>query len=116
MPQAGRRSLAARVAMACTRDMPKSERVAQEWTLATIEPGLLVDVVDVDGSLSESLLVHGVRPGARLAIEGDAPFGGPRIVRLGGSRVAIDRRLAATVRVVRAAGNGAPIGDPDGER
>ena len=38
--------------------------------------------------------------GARLAVEADAPFGGPRIVRAGGHRVAIARRLARLVRVV----------------
>jgi Fe2+ transport system protein FeoA len=82
--------------------MPKSERATLEWTLATIEPGTLVDVIEVLAADRETLLVHGIRPGARLAIDGDAPFGGPRIVRIGGSRVAIDRRLARTVRVARA--------------
>jgi Fe2+ transport system protein FeoA len=82
--------------------MPKSERATMEWTLATIEPGALVDVIEVLADHPEALLVHGIRPGARLVIDGDAPFGGPRIVRIGGSRVAIDRCLARTVRVTRA--------------
>lgn len=84
-----------------------------EWTLATIEPGALVDVVEVTAEDPEPLLVHGIRPGARLAIDGDAPFGGPRIVRIGGSRVAIDRRLTRTVRVFRASGEATAGGNVD---
>jgi Fe2+ transport system protein FeoA len=82
--------------------MANSERATQESTLVTIERGAVVDVVDVLAEEPTILLVHGIRPGARLWIEGDAPFGGPRIVRVGGCRVAIDRRLAQSVRVVRA--------------
>jgi Fe2+ transport system protein FeoA len=82
--------------------MTKSERPTQEWTLASVAVGDVVDVVDVRSEGAAALLVHGLRPGARLVVDGDAPFGGPRIVRLGGSRLAIDRRLAGTVRVTRA--------------
>ena len=81
--------------------MPKSERATQESTLDVIEAGALVDVVEVRAGEPGALLVHGIRPGARLGIEGGAPFGGPRIVRIGGCRVAVDRRLARSVRVVR---------------
>lgn len=83
--------------------MTNSESATQEWTLASIPPGEVVEVLDVRGEHPEELLVHGVRPGVRLVVDGDAPFGGPRIVRLGSSRVAIDRRLARTIRVLRAA-------------
>jgi Fe2+ transport system protein FeoA len=86
----------------CTRGMAKSESVTQKWTLASVAVGDLVDVIEVTADDPEILLVHGIRPGVRLAVDGDAPFGGPRIVRLGGSRVAIDRRLAQTIRVARA--------------
>jgi Fe2+ transport system protein FeoA len=79
--------------------MRKSESAAQEWTLVSVPRGRIVDVVDIGTLDPGQLLVHGVRPGVRLTVEGDAPFGGPRIVRLAGSRVAIDRRLAQTVRV-----------------
>lgn len=87
----------------CTCHMTKSELATQDWTLASIPPGELVAVLDIRAEHPEALLVHGIRPGVQLVVDGDAPFGGPRIVRLGGSRVAIDRRLARTVRVVRAA-------------
>lgn len=77
----------------------------QEWDLASAPPGELVTVMEVRGEHRDELLVHGIRPGVQLTVDGDAPFGGPRIVRLGGSRVAIDRRLARTVAV---ASPGAP--------
>ena len=94
----------ARVAWAsCTRVMAKSEWTTQEWTLATIETGLFVDVIDVLAEDPTVLLLHGIRPGARLRIDSDAPFGGPRIVGIGGHRVAVDRRLAQTIRVTPAA-------------
>lgn len=98
------------VAASCTRHMRKSERATQEWTLATVEPGALVDVREVLADDPESLLVHGIRPGSRVAIDGDAPFGGPRIVRIGRSRVAIDRRLARTVRVTLVYREAAAVG------
>ena len=79
--------------------MGKSESAAQEWTLASIPAGLPVDVVEVTAEGPDQLLVHGVRPGARVTVEVDAPFGGPRVVRLGRSRLAIDRQLARGVRV-----------------
>lgn len=90
--------------------MPKSERSALEWTLAGIERGAHVEVVDVLAEDPEPLFVHGIRPGARLSIEGDAPFGGPRIVRIAGSRVAIGRRLTRTVRVTRVRGDTSEVG------
>ena len=98
---AGRRSLVAREPALCTRPMGKSEPPTQEWTLGTVPRGVVVDVLDIGTVDPGRLLVHGVRPGVRLAVDGDAPFGGPRIVRLAGSRVAIDRRLARTIRVGR---------------
>jgi Fe2+ transport system protein FeoA len=79
--------------------MAISESSAQEWNLATAPAQLDVEVVSVGDVEPAILLVHGVRPGARLTVEGEAPLGGPRIVRIGSSRVAIDRRLAATVVV-----------------
>lgn len=83
--------------------MPKSERPTQECTLATAPRGAVVDIVEIRANASEALLVHGIRPGARLVVDTDAPFGGPRIVRIGGCRIAIDRRLTRAIRV-------APVG------
>lgn len=94
-------SLARRCPSPCTRGMAKSESAAQEWTLASIPVGEVVDVREVPAEDGDALLVHGIRPGARLSVDGDAPFGGPRIVRLRGCRVAIDRRLTRAVLVSR---------------
>jgi Fe2+ transport system protein FeoA len=46
------------------------------------------------------LRAHGVRPGVILHVDGDAPFRGPRIVRLGRARLAIARAVAAGVIVM----------------
>jgi Fe2+ transport system protein FeoA len=46
------------------------------------------------------LSAHGIRPGALVHVDGDAPFRGPRIVRLGRTRLAIARLLAAEISVV----------------
>ena len=72
---------------------------AATTTLAAVRRGTVVDVVALASGERGQLLVHGVRPGARLVVEGDAPFGGPRLVRIAGSRVAIARRLARSIAV-----------------
>jgi Fe2+ transport system protein FeoA len=79
-----------------------SESGAQEYTLASVPLGETVEVIEIRAEDPQRLLVHGVRVGARLVVETDAPFGGPRVVRIGRSRIAVDRRLARTVRVERA--------------
>jgi Fe2+ transport system protein FeoA len=103
-------SLAPPSELPCTRDMAKSEPATQEWTLASVRVGTVVDVLGVHAEDPKALLVHGIRPGVRLTIDGDAPFGGPRIVRLGGCRLAIDRRLTRTVGVAPVAGTGIEAG------
>jgi Fe2+ transport system protein FeoA len=82
----------------------KSESPTQEWTLASVPHGERVTVLSVLGEHRDELLVHGIRPGVVVSVDGDAPFGGPRIVRLVGSRVAIDRKLARLI-VVGATGS-----------
>jgi Fe2+ transport system protein FeoA len=79
--------------------MSISELRAQEWTVATAPRGAAVDVRAIGAEAADLLLVHGIRPGAHITVEGDAPFGGPCIVRVGRSRVAIDRRLACAIAV-----------------
>ena len=89
--------------------MANSERPAQDWTLAAAPRDVVLEVVDVAEEASAPLLVHGIRPAARLVAEGDAPLGGPRIIRLGATRIALDRGLARLV-TVRAASP--PVGVP----
>ena len=84
--------------------MPISECSAQEWTVASAPRGSSLRIVAIGAEAADLLMVHGIRPGARIAVEGDAPFGGPCIVRLGRSRVAIDRRLAKAIVVLPESG------------
>ena len=79
-------------------------------TLAEVAPDQPVAVTHI-GAEEAVLLAHGIRTGVRLVVEGDAPFRGPRIVRHGAARIAIDRRLAGHIRVE-------PIPDatPDADR
>ena len=95
-------SLAVPASAPCTRGMAKSEPATQEWTLASVARGAVVDVVDVGQDDRGTFLVHGIRPGVRLAVEGDAPFGGPRLVRIGDRRLAIDRSLSRSIHVAPA--------------
>lgn len=85
--------------------MTNPECRTQECPLAELPrgvPALVIRVPDGTGALGW----NGVRPGAILTVAGDAPLGGPRIVRVGGARLAIGRPLtrAIVVRPVRAAG------------
>jgi Fe2+ transport system protein FeoA len=79
-------------------------------TLAEVAPDQPVAVTHV-GAEEAVLLAHGIRTGVRLVVEGDAPFRGPRIVRHGAARIAIDRRLAGDICV-----QAIPDGTPDADR
>jgi Fe2+ transport system protein FeoA len=76
-----------------------SESATQEWTLATVGVGEPVEILGVVGSQADELRAHGLHPGARVVVDGDAPFGGPRLVRVGRARIAVDRRLARGIVV-----------------
>jgi len=45
------------------------------------------------------LIVHGLYVGRELVVEQDAPFGGPRLVRVGRRRLSVPRSVAATLTV-----------------
>lgn len=68
--------------------------------LSDVPRGVMARVVDIRPARRCTLAAHGIRPGARLQVDGDAPFGGPRIVRLGRARLAVSRVVAADVSVV----------------
>jgi Fe2+ transport system protein FeoA len=55
--------------------------------------------VTVDPLRRALLASHGVHPGVRIEVDLDAPFGGPRIVRLGFARLAVARAVARSVLV-----------------
>lgn len=79
--------------------MHKSESPGRDRALSDTGIGALVRVVEVSPADAERLARHGIRPGASLTVDQDAPLGGPRIVRVGGTRLAIARSLARAVVV-----------------
>jgi Fe2+ transport system protein FeoA len=79
--------------------MPISEPADQECSLADLPLGVAATVVGVDAAFASQLAAHGLRDGSPISIDDDAPFGGPRIVRLGAARVALARSVTRTVRV-----------------
>jgi Fe2+ transport system protein FeoA len=88
--------------------MPISESTTQEWTVASAPRGIPVAVIAIGAEPADMLMVRGIRPGVRIVVESDAPFGGPCIIRVGRSRVAIDRRLAMAI-TVNVAASGAAV-------
>jgi Fe2+ transport system protein FeoA len=56
-------------------------------------------MIAVAGVDDPRLPPHGFHPGTALMVEQDAPFGGPRIVRLGAARIAIGASIARSIRV-----------------
>lgn len=86
--------------------MINSECGTQECPLADLPrdvPAVIVTVPPGIGVLGW----HGVRPGAVVSVAADAPLGGPRIVRVGGARLAIGRMLTRSITV-------RPVGGADG--
>lgn len=57
-----------------------------DWTLADLPTAVIARVVAVDQPQRAALASHGLRPGVVVEVEDDAPFHGPRIVRLGFAR------------------------------
>ena len=79
--------------------MRNSESATQDWTLADLPIGLPARIISLDPGHGRSLANHGLLPGTRVQVEGEAPFGGPRIVLLGGARLAVARPAARAIRV-----------------
>lgn len=65
-------------------------------------------VVEVGPAHALRLAALGLRPGAVLSVEQDAPLGGPRILRLGTARLALARVLTGEIRVRPETGRGCP--------
>jgi Fe2+ transport system protein FeoA len=70
-----------------------------DFSLADLPIGVPGRIVAIDRVAAERLAAHGFRPGAALRVEQRAPFGGPRIVRLGSARIAIATVIARSIRV-----------------
>lgn len=82
-----------------TWHMSISEPGAQDCSLADLPIGVRARILAVGGVDDPRLPTHGFHPGAALTVEQDAPFGGPRIVRLGAARIAIAATIARSVWV-----------------
>jgi Fe2+ transport system protein FeoA len=79
--------------------MPISEPAGQECSLADLPLGVAATVVDIDPAHAGQLAAHGLRSGSAVLVDDDAPFGGPRIVRLGAARLALARSVTRMVRI-----------------
>ena len=82
--------------------MPNAVSAARERALSDLPVGVrgrIVDVAAVGGVDRDRLATLGIRRGAWLTVEGDAPFRGPQIVRLGAARIAIAGSVARSIRV-----------------
>jgi len=79
--------------------MRTAEPSTRECSLADLPVGVSARIVVVEGAEADRLGSLGIRPGPLLTVEGDAPFRGPRIVRLGAARIAVGRTAARSIRV-----------------
>lgn len=79
--------------------MTVAEASPRDCRLADLPVGAPAHVLSVESVDALRLAIHGFRPGVALTVEQDAPFGGPRIVRIGAARIAVAKRIAASVRV-----------------
>ena len=68
-------------------------------SLTPRRPAVVTHVSDRQADQLSYLVSLGLVPGARVTVTERAPFGGPLTVRVGRKRFAIDRELAALVRV-----------------
>jgi Fe2+ transport system protein FeoA len=75
------------------------DRAGSDRTLADLMVDDVARVLTIEFEVEGRLLDLGMRPGVLVSVESDAPFGGPRIVRLGDARLALARSVARAVRV-----------------
>jgi DtxR family Mn-dependent transcriptional regulator len=66
------------------------------------EEGVFTRVSDSDASMLRYLAERAIQPGAKLAVRGREPFGGPVVVEIGGRTHPLGPELADSMRVRRA--------------
>jgi DtxR family transcriptional regulator, Mn-dependent transcriptional regulator len=77
-------------------------------SLAALEPGeqaTFARVSDSNPAMLRFLDEHGIHPGARLAVVGAEPFGGPLVVEVAGTEHSLGAELAQNMRVERGPGS-----------
>jgi len=83
------------------------ESATQDLALVDLPIGVSARIVSIDPSHRPALARRGIRPDVVVEVEDDAPFGGPRIIRLGFARLAIARVVARAIRVRGESGDAA---------
>jgi ferrous iron transport protein A len=80
-------------------------RMADEWTLDTAPENREAEVVEISGgwSVRQRVGQMGIRPGANLIVKRAASWGGPVLVEIGGTDLALGRNLAKKIRLRDAA-------------
>ena len=78
--------------------MANPDPAGRECALSELPRGVPATIVNLPADASR-LLWHGVRVGATVVVEADAPLGGPRIICLGSSRLALAREVTRDVVV-----------------
>jgi DtxR family transcriptional regulator, Mn-dependent transcriptional regulator len=76
-----------------------ADRTAALAELAAGDGGVFARVSDSDPAMLRHLAGLGIRPGARVAVLGADPFGGPLRVEVGGRQHALGAELAAKMRI-----------------
>lgn len=66
------------------------------------QEGVFTRVSDSDASMLRYLAERSIQPGAKLAVRGHEPFGGPVVVEIGGRTHPLGPELAESMRVRRA--------------
>ena len=66
------------------------------------QEGVFTRVSDSDASMLRYLAERSIQPGAKLAVRGHEPFGGPVVIEIGGRTHPLGPELAESMRVRRA--------------
>lgn len=75
------------------------EKVRRLSDLKASEKGTIVSVFEEDPKMLQYLASLGLLPDVPITVEEVAPFGGPLIVRVSGSRYALGREVASKIRL-----------------
>jgi len=79
--------------------MSRTDPPVRAQTLDRLTVGHAAVVVGVEGPAAHELLHEGIAPGVTVTIESRTPLGGPLIVRVGRSRVAVARPAACDIQI-----------------
>jgi oxygen-dependent protoporphyrinogen oxidase len=78
---------------------PEPVPARRRLTLDALPVGREARVVSIEGDHDADLALEGVLPGTAIAVSSRSPFGGPLVVGVGRSRVAVARSVASRISV-----------------